>query len=83
VRQQIGNLSNTERAISALIGLSLSVFCLRRPGSLSLRAFSGVAAASLLARAFAGHCGVKAALGDFEAALAGSAAQRETAATPK
>jgi hypothetical protein len=35
---------------------------MRRPGSLWLRAFSGVAAASLLARAFAGHGGVKAAL---------------------
>jgi hypothetical protein len=59
--QQTGNLSDTERAVSALIGLSLSILSLRR-GTLWLRGLSGVAAAGLLARASAGHCGVKAAL---------------------
>jgi hypothetical protein len=59
--QQTRNLSDTERAVSALIGLSLSVLSLRR-GSLGLRALTGVSAAGLLARAFAGHCAVKAAL---------------------
>jgi hypothetical protein len=58
---QTGNLSNSERAWSALLGVSLSLVALRR-GSLALRAIGGVTSAALLARALAGHCGVKAAL---------------------
>jgi Protein of unknown function (DUF2892) len=56
-----GNLSQTERMVSALIGLSLSILALRG-GGLVIRALNGVAGAGLLARAAAGHCGVKAAL---------------------
>jgi hypothetical protein len=59
--RQTGNLSDTERAVSALMGVAFSITSLRR-GSLWLRALAGVAGAGLLARALAGHCGVKAAL---------------------
>jgi hypothetical protein len=56
-----GNLSQTERTNSALLGLGLSIMALSRaPGT--LRALSAVAAAGLLARAATGHCGVKSAL---------------------
>jgi hypothetical protein len=56
-----GNLSGSERTFSALIGLSVAVFALRR-GSPWVRALSGVTSAALLARAATGHCGVKSAL---------------------
>jgi hypothetical protein len=56
-----GNLSGTERAISAGIGTGLSLLLLRS-GSPILRALAGVAGIALLARAAAGHCAVKAAL---------------------
>jgi hypothetical protein len=59
--QQAGNLSTTERAISALAGVALAVFTLGRRGPLT-RALAGVAGAGLFARAWAGHCGVKSAL---------------------
>jgi hypothetical protein len=59
--QQSGNLSGAERAVSAFIGLSLSVIALRR-GNPWLRALAGVTSSALMARAAAGHCGVKAAL---------------------
>lgn len=59
--QHPGNLSDTERVLSALMGLSLSVLALRR-GSPTLRAINGAVGTALLARAVAGHCGVKAAL---------------------
>jgi hypothetical protein len=58
---QTGNLSLTERATSALFGLALSILAVRR-GSPLVRAMTGAAGASLLARAYAGHCGVKAAV---------------------
>jgi hypothetical protein len=60
--KQTGNLSETERTLSALLGLSFSFLALRSRGA-TLRALNGVAGAALLARAVAGHCGVKAALG--------------------
>ena len=56
-----GNLSQTERTVSALIGLSFSILALRGGGP-AMRALNGATGAALLARAVAGHCGVKAAL---------------------
>ena len=56
-----GNLSDTERTTSAVIGLGFTVVALMR-GPAFLRALSGVLAAGLFARAAAGHCGVKSAL---------------------
>jgi hypothetical protein len=53
-----GNLSSNERAASALIGIGLSVLAVSRAPTL-LRVLSGAVAGSLLARAAAGHCGVK------------------------
>jgi hypothetical protein len=61
MRQQTGNLSNAERTISALAGLALSLVAMRRGGPV-IRALTGTAGASLLARAFAGHCAMKAAV---------------------
>src|SRR5262245_16629937 len=58
---QHGNLSTTERSISAAVGLGLAAMALLR-GHPALRALSGVVAGGLLARAAAGHCGVKSAL---------------------
>src|SRR5579859_5288963 len=55
------NLSQTERMVSALIGLSFSILALRGGGPV-MRALNGAVGAGLLARAAAGHCGVKAAL---------------------
>jgi len=56
-----GNLSGAERTWSAVIGTALSLFVLRR-GSPALRSLAAAAGAGLLARAVAGHCGVKAAI---------------------
>jgi len=58
---ETGNLSNTERTWSALLGASLSLLALRR-GSSTLRSLEAVTGAALLARSIAGHCGIKAAL---------------------
>lgn len=58
---QAGNLSPAERGTSTLFGIALSILALGR-GAPLVRVLSGVAAASLLSRAFAGHCGVKAAI---------------------
>jgi hypothetical protein len=49
--QQTGNLSGTERAVSALCGLSFSLIALRG-GSPVWRLLNGVAGAALLARAW-------------------------------
>jgi uncharacterized membrane protein len=59
--QQTGNLSTFERTLSVLGGVALSLVSLRR-GSSVARALSGVVGTALLARAFAGHCGMKSAL---------------------
>ncbi len=59
--QQTGNLSSTERAVSALCGLSFSLLAMRR-GHPLWRLLTGVAGAALLSRSYAGHCGMKAAL---------------------
>lgn len=60
--EQTGNLSKSERTWSALLGASLSLLAIRR-GSTILRSLEAVTGGALLARALAGHCGVKAALG--------------------
>jgi hypothetical protein len=56
-----GNLSATERSVSAFLGLSLATLAVRG-GHPLVRALSGVASAALLARWYAGHCAVKAAV---------------------
>jgi hypothetical protein len=53
-----GNLSTTERSVSALVGVGFSILALSRGPPLA-RAIFGAIAGSLLARAAAGHCGVK------------------------
>jgi len=59
--EQRGNLSGTERGVSAGIGTGLSLLVLRS-GSPILRALAAVTGLALLARAAAGHCAVKAAV---------------------
>lgn len=59
--QQGGSLSATERTASALWGVSLSLVAMRR-GNLFWRVLSGLAGTVLLARSYAGYCGMKAAL---------------------
>ncbi len=61
MNQHTGDLSQTERAVSALFGLSFSMIAMRR-GSPMWRLVSGVAGAALLARSYAGYCGMKAAM---------------------
>jgi hypothetical protein len=56
-----GNLSGTERGVSAGIGTGLSLLMLRSRSPV-LRALAGLAGLALLARAVAGHCAVKAAV---------------------
>jgi hypothetical protein len=58
---QSGNLSNTERTFSTVLGTALAVLAARR-GNPIIRAVAGTASAALLARAYAGHCAMKAAL---------------------
>ncbi|MFL6606522.1 MAG: YgaP-like transmembrane domain [Steroidobacteraceae bacterium] len=57
--QQTGNLSSSERTLSALFGLTLSLLTIGRRNP-ALRVLAGTAGAALLARAYAGHCGIKA-----------------------
>ena len=59
--RQTGNLSGAERTLSALVGLSFSMAALRG-GSPLMRLLNGLTGAALLARSYAGHCAVKAAL---------------------
>jgi hypothetical protein len=59
--EQTGNLSATERTVSALSGVALSLIMLRGKNPL-VRALAGLAAAGLGARAYAGHCAIKAAV---------------------
>jgi Protein of unknown function (DUF2892) len=56
-----GNLSGTERTWSTVLGTALSLLVFRG-GSPVVRSLAGLAGAALLARAFAGHCGMKAAM---------------------
>jgi hypothetical protein len=55
-----GNLSSAERIASALLGVGLTVLAARRGGPL-FRTLGGVVGTSLIGRAFAGHCAMKAA----------------------
>jgi hypothetical protein len=59
--QQNGNMSPAERAVSALLGVAFAAFVLRRANT-GARLIAGGASAALLARAWAGHCGVKSTL---------------------
>ena len=59
--QRTGNLSGMERGTSSLLGVSLMMLAWRR-GNTAVRLLSGLAGSALLARSYAGHCGVKAAL---------------------
>jgi hypothetical protein len=59
--QQTGNLSDTERVWSTLLGVGASLLAVRR-GSPWLRSLGAAAAVGLLSRAFAGHCGIKSAI---------------------
>jgi hypothetical protein len=56
-----GNLSSAERIASALLGVGLTLLAARRGGPL-FRTLGGVVGTSLIGRAFAGHCAMKAAL---------------------
>src|ERR1700753_3228448 len=62
IMQRTENLDSTERATSAVIGLSLSILALRG-GSLLGRVLLGAAGAALMTRAATGYCAVKGALG--------------------
>lgn len=72
--QQSGNLSNTERTVSTLLGTALALVAARR-GNPIIRALSATASAALLARAYAGHCGMKSAL-TGQTSLAGGIADQ-------
>jgi hypothetical protein len=56
-----GNLTTTERAVSAAVAGLLTIVSLTR-GGLIARAATAAAAGALLLRAISGHCAVKAAL---------------------
>jgi uncharacterized membrane protein len=56
-----GNLNNGERLASAVIGVGLTLLAARRGGGL-FRVLAGLAGTSLIGRAVAGHCGMKAAV---------------------
>jgi hypothetical protein len=56
-----GNLGSGERVVSAILGAAFSLLALRRGDGVT-RAVAGVTGAALLARSFAGHCAVKAAM---------------------
>ena len=80
---QSGNLSNTERTVSTLLGSALALVAARR-GSPILRALAGTASAALFARAYAGHCAMKAALTGQTSLTGGMADQwRRMSHTPR
>ena len=61
IKEQTGNLTSQERAVSAILGAALSLWALRR-GNVAVRSLAGITGSALLARGIAGHCGIKAAL---------------------
>jgi uncharacterized membrane protein len=61
VNEHSGNLSRIERIGSAVLGVGATVLVARRGGPIA-KLLGGALAASLIGRAFAGHCAVKAAL---------------------
>jgi Inner membrane protein YgaP-like, transmembrane domain len=56
------NLSELERTLSGLLGLTLTCLALRERSAPGVRALAGVVGAGLLIRAATGRCAVKAAL---------------------
>ena len=72
---QSQNLSEFERALSGLVGASLSILALRSSSTLAARAVSGLIGTGLLIRAATGRCAVK-------AALLGEGVRLETIAEP-
>jgi hypothetical protein len=74
VTRQVGNLSAAERAASAVTGLLLTLISARR-GAPLIRAATAVAGVALLARSYAGHCGMKAAATGHTSLLQGLADQ--------
>jgi len=58
---EAGNLGRNERLISAVAGTLLAALT-ARSGGVATRLLFGLAAAGFIARAFAGHCAMKAAL---------------------
>jgi hypothetical protein len=76
-----GNLSRGERIGSALLGVGLTWFFARRDSAM-LRILGGAVGTSLIGRAFAGHCAMKASLNGESTLTEGLADQwRHTAAT--
>ena len=69
------NLSEFERTLSALFGVSLSCLALRSSSLSGIRALAGAAGVALLVRAATGRCAVK-------AALLGEGVRLETIAEP-
>jgi hypothetical protein len=61
MNRQHGNLSNGERTASAIFGVALTALAASRGGPI-LRILAGVAGTSLIGRAVAGHCAMKAAV---------------------
>jgi hypothetical protein len=61
------NLTDFERTLSGLLGLTLACLALRERSAPGARALSGVVGAGLLVRAATGRCAVKAALSDQRA----------------
>jgi uncharacterized membrane protein len=61
VYSQRGNLSKGERFASAIFGVGLTMMAARRGGPV-FRLLAGLAGTSLIGRAVAGHCGMKAAV---------------------
>ena len=74
--QQTGNMSSAERTLSALLGVALAAFAHRR-ASTGARLIAGGASAAFLARAWAGHCGVKSTLQGHTTLTGGLADQWE------
>lgn len=69
------NLSDFERTLSGLLGMTLACLALRGRNTPGVRALSGVVGAGLLIRAATGRCAVK-------AALSGERVRPETVAEP-
>lgn len=70
MREQMGNLSAGERLLSAAIGIALPALLLRGRHTL-VRALAAPLAGAFVARAVAGHCGVKSAMSGYSSLLEG------------
>lgn len=76
MKHQTGNLSPTERAVSALAGIALAILSPRRSTAIGRSIMRG-ASAALLTRAWAGHCGIKSTLQGHTTLRSGLADQWE------